>query len=400
MKLNAFRTRLFGASLVTCVIVMALAVASAQAGLPQLTTAKGNAIPTFSYQTNIPFTSRNGVVNVNGTFVNSYVYNPVARQYQWRVTGWTIGSDYSANQQTAIQNANVAAFPGLVAGAPPSIGLDCHGYSLKSDTAGVYGNNGPTILADQGYVAEAANATSPGDIVVYKKNGVITHTAVVNAVNPVNGAITSVTSRWGSQGVYTGGLNQMPAAYGPATLYYSAAAATVLTDPDSPVDLSGFAGLPEDFENTQGESQVNGFEGTSMALDSQNGSNWSYELDAPAEGIFLTSGDTLTLYSHGLTGASVSGSAAAYDWNISTGTDPTTGDSTATFTYEDATSDLLTNLDGFNITSSYTDEGDMDFEETFNGTIGLTVGPVVPEPSSLLLIGLCGALGLRRRRGR
>jgi hypothetical protein len=347
----------------------------------------------------VPFTTRTGVVNVNGTFVNSFVFNPNTRTFQWRITGWTIGNNYTAQQQTAIQNANVAAFPGLVAVSVPSLGLDCHGYSLKSDTAGVYGNNVPTILADQGYVQEAANAVSAGDVVVYKSNGAITHTAVVQSVN-ANGTANKVTSRWGALGVYTGTLAQMPASYGGPATYWSAAAATVLTDPPSPDDLSEYADLPQVTENTQGESEVNDFAGTSMALDSQTGNKWSYELDAPEEGIFLTSGQTLTLYTYGLTGASVSGTAAGLAWNISTGTDPETGDDTATFTYEGATTDMLTNLDGFNITSSLTDEGDVNFEDTFNGTIGLTVGPIVPEPSCMLLVGAAGLFSIRPYRSR
>jgi hypothetical protein len=385
-------------------LIAALVLSSSgHAALPQLVTAKGNAIPTWTYQTNVPFTTRNGVINVNGTFVNAYVYNPVARAYQWRVVSWTIGNDFTAAQQANIQNNAVATYgvaigPGGAAAAP-TIGKDCHGYSLKSDIAGVYGNNVPTILADQGYKAVAANATQMGDIVVYKKNGSITHTAMVNAVNPVTGAITQVTSRWGSLGIYTGGLNQMPASYGPATLFYSAAAAVPLVDPPSPVDLSEYADLPTENENPQGESEVNGFEGTALNLDSQTGNTWSYTLDAPAEGIFLSPGESLTLFGAGINGASVTGTAASFPWSITTGTDSGTGDSTATFTYEGTTSDLLTNIDGFDITSPYTAQGDLNFEENFNGTVGLSVGPAVPEPTSLALLGTAGgALTLRRRR--
>ena len=75
----------------------------------------------------------------------------------------------------------------------------------------------------------------------------------------------------------------------------------------------------------------------------------------------------VTLYESSITSASVGGSAAAYPWDISTGHDAATGDDYATWTYEGATSDLLTKLDGFTISSLYSLVGDAEFRETING---------------------------------
>jgi hypothetical protein len=52
-----------------------------------------------------------------------------------------------------------------------------------------------------------------GDIVVYKKNGVITHYAVVTMVD-ANGNITEIESKWGRGQLFKGPVDAVPADYG------------------------------------------------------------------------------------------------------------------------------------------------------------------------------------------
>jgi hypothetical protein len=381
--------------------IASLAVASprAEAQLRKIYTDKNHAIPSFTYTT---ITLNNQ--NYTGRFVYSYVYNYVKRIPEWRVTSWAGVSDYTPAKAAQVQAQTATAYNVTADNTlPPTIGLDCHGYSLKNDQVGIFGDNVPTILTDQGYkLIGAGGMAAVGDIVVYKKNGSITHTGVVNAVNGA-GTVTQVKSRWGSLGTYTHAINTVPSSYGPAVQVWSAATANPLADPLDPVDLSEYAGIPlVQEEDAAADGEANDYSGASLLLDSHAGGSFSYSLDSPEQGLFFNAGDAVTLYGASITGATVGGSAAAYPWDITTGHDAATGDDFAKWTYEGATSDLLSNLDGFNITSQYTLLGDAEFRETINGSIGLTVGPaLVPEPSTLAMLwsGLV-AVAMSRRRQR
>lgn len=108
---------------------------------------------------------------------------------------------------------------------------NCHSFATtggKGDLADPYDNpqrprwlNSPLYqLKDQGYSKLAPNQrVKPGDRVVYRLNGQITHTGVVRAVD-AGGNPSRVESKWGNWGLFEHGAYDVPSIYGQPTDFY------------------------------------------------------------------------------------------------------------------------------------------------------------------------------------
>jgi len=112
---------------------------------------------------------------------------------------------------------------------------------------------------------------------------------------------------------------------------------------------------------------------------------FDYFLDFPPIGLAVSSGDTITLFASGITGANP-GSAAdpsLEGWIV----ESMTSDSV---TWEATNSVFLTDsIFGFEIDSLFTTIGDSIFLETIAGSYTLTKEPVpVPEPASIFLLAI------------
>jgi hypothetical protein len=93
---------------------------------------------------------------------------------------------------------------------------NCHGWVFTGGRYWVNGADVESILADNGYrvVAEPR----PGDLIVYRQNGAVAHSAVVRYVTP--GLPVLVEGKWGVTGVYLHAAGE--SIYGPDFAYYRA----------------------------------------------------------------------------------------------------------------------------------------------------------------------------------
>lgn len=119
---------------------------------------------------------------------------------------------------------------GLVKKGPPSDAFNCHGYTfLKSERWMNAGNTGQLIKDivgpgnPNGY-SEVGGSTGVkakvGDVVVYEKNGNVTHTGKVTEVD-ANGNPTKVEGKWGNLGTYEHAPNNVPTHFGTPKYYHT-----------------------------------------------------------------------------------------------------------------------------------------------------------------------------------
>lgn len=111
---------------------------------------------------------------------------------------------------------------------------NCHGWVFTGGRFWVSGAEVEPILTENGYAA--VTTPQPGDLAIYRRDGAVTHTAVVRYVTP--GMPVLVEGKWGTTGVY---LHDVDASvYGTEYTYYRAARAThVLAGLDSPQPVAG-----------------------------------------------------------------------------------------------------------------------------------------------------------------
>lgn len=111
---------------------------------------------------------------------------------------------------------------------------NCHGWVFTGGRFWVGGTEVEQILSENGYTA--VTTPHPGDLVVYRKEGAVVHTAVVRYVTP--GMPVLVEGKWGTTGVY---LHDVDASsYGTGYTYYHADRAShVLAGLDSAPLLAG-----------------------------------------------------------------------------------------------------------------------------------------------------------------
>jgi hypothetical protein len=271
---------------------------------------------------------------------------------------------------------------------------NCHGLTFKSSKLAIANDQVQKILDDQGWKPAANGKAAVGDIVIYKKDGAITHSGIVTKVDAA-GSVTQVMSKWGPWGVYLHAPNDVPHGqavfggvdYGTAEVY---AGGKPLKDPPAtPDDLSVFASLPPVLikQNLLLDYPIDVIPIPTFALDSEAGGTFDYSLTPPEIALAVSPGDLLSLYASGITGAST-----PPGWSIETQTsDLVTWEATAS-------ADLTNALAGFDITSIFAAAGEDLYQETVAGSDGIVEGPV-PEPETwTLLASACALLACLRRR--
>ena len=107
--------------------------------------------------------------------------------------------------------------PKLTKILPPSNGYDCHGYTFLGGAAWINDTEVDAILHDNGYLVTTTPAV--GDIVIYRRNGEVTHSGVITAVS--GGKVTRINSKWGRLGLYSHAPQDVPATYGTFTPWHS-----------------------------------------------------------------------------------------------------------------------------------------------------------------------------------
>lgn len=316
------------------------------------------------------------------------------------VTQYVEHPQLTAQQVQDINDYVTTNHPNVTRVANPTNEYDCHGLTFKNGALWINNDQVQRILDDQGWMVAPAGMQNVGDIVVYKKDGKITHTGLVQQSQ--NGNATKIDSKWGAMGRYIHDPTDVPNSYGTPTIYKGGAA---LADPplnDEDVDV--FHGiLPPPLKPALWDPSVTGFPATAfddypipeLKCQPSTGNEFHYGLDIPELGLTIAPGDELKLYGEGLVSAAVGGLASSPSfggWAFSS----LSGD-VATFVAQDSAFvpfDAVALIDGFSITSVYSQMGDLIYTESVAGSVGRTCGPV-PEPASMMLL-LVAAAALRR----
>jgi hypothetical protein len=112
-------------------------------------------------------------------------------------------------------------------------GSNCHGWVFTGGRFWLEPGAVELALAHNGYVD--VTAPRPGDLVIYRTDGAITHTGVVRYVS--DGTSVLVESKWGAMGVYVHPADQSPYGNDP-TFYRSARVGHLLVGlDDSPLSV-------------------------------------------------------------------------------------------------------------------------------------------------------------------
>lgn len=130
------------------------------------------------------------------------------------VTGYRVTTDHGSvvavaettdPDDAAAQAAREASFLArdgvrnrLIRCQPPDDRTNCHGWVFTGGRYWVGGAEVERILAENGYAT--VTDPRPGDLAVYRQNGMVAHTAVVRYVSP--GMPVLVEGKWGASGVY------------------------------------------------------------------------------------------------------------------------------------------------------------------------------------------------------
>ena len=94
---------------------------------------------------------------------------------------------------------------------------NCHGWVFTGGRSWVGNDEVDRILADNGY--EAVDDPRPDDLVIYRHDSSVKHTAVVRAVVPNESVL--VEGKWGWMGLFIHPVDQSP--YGVEFTYYRSA---------------------------------------------------------------------------------------------------------------------------------------------------------------------------------
>ncbi|MBU0638796.1 MAG: hypothetical protein KKB50_08025 [Planctomycetes bacterium] len=103
---------------------------------------------------------------------------------------------------------------------PPTDSYNCHGWTLTGGARWIGNSQVQKVLDDNGYKQRAAGKVKVGDLVVYRKDGKITHTGIVTKVD-AGGNATEIESKWGRVGRGTHKPGDVHPSYGTTKYYHS-----------------------------------------------------------------------------------------------------------------------------------------------------------------------------------
>jgi hypothetical protein len=97
---------------------------------------------------------------------------------------------------------------------PPSEDCNCHGWVFTGGKYWLTAESVEKILAENGY--HTVSDPRPGDVVIYRQGGLISHTALVYSVVPSRPIM--VEGKWGTMGVYLHAIGEC--VYGQSYTFY------------------------------------------------------------------------------------------------------------------------------------------------------------------------------------
>lgn len=103
--------------------------------------------------------------------------------------------------------------------AGPINKYNCHGYTFLR-SSGWLEHNIEEILSDQEFKTVEASKAKVDDVVIYRKNGKITHSGVIKEINE-NNAKHVVESKWGNGSLMQHFINEVKSSYGEPQVYHS-----------------------------------------------------------------------------------------------------------------------------------------------------------------------------------
>lgn len=137
-------------------------------------------------------------------------------------------AEFTRKETDAINDAIVASHPSVTILSDPTPRYDCHGFTFGAGRGWIQQDRVESILADQGWILRADGAQEVGDIAIYRKEGVITHSGIVSAVQ--DGTATRIQSKWGKAGLYEHDPTDVPKAYGRIEIRYRGTALATIHD--------------------------------------------------------------------------------------------------------------------------------------------------------------------------
>jgi hypothetical protein len=148
---------------------------------------------------------------------------------------------FTREEMDAINDAIVASHPSVTILGDPTPRYDCHGFTFGAGRGWwTRQDRVESILADQGWILRADGDQQVGDIAIYRKEGVITHSGIVSAVQ--DGTAIRIQSKWGKAGLYEHDPTDVPKDYGQAEIRHRGTAlAMVLQSSSGPAAFEGLS---------------------------------------------------------------------------------------------------------------------------------------------------------------
>ena len=212
-----------------------------------------------------------------------------------RITDYVPVSDPDEANKKKIIEEDKKTDPTIEVVEEPTVSYDCHGLTFKDKKLWIDNSEVDKILKDQGWTLVNVGQHQVGDIVIYRKNGKVTHSGIVKEVQ--NGTVTRVRSKWGMSGEYI--HDPKVDEYGNFEVFTGGKPI-----PDPPIDdedVNVFNGLvppplkPEltdPLVNSQAPTRFNDMPIPKLI----SVGNCLYSIQVPFQGLQIRPGDTFTIY--------------------------------------------------------------------------------------------------------
>jgi hypothetical protein len=151
--------------------------------------------------------------------------------------------DFRDSEKVRIVDEVASRHPAALRLADATVSYNAHGKTFDHRNSWINNDQVSQILTDA--YQEVTGPAMIGDIVMYRRDGTITHNGEVMSVRGTDGEVIEVQSKWGSAGEYSHAPGNVPALYGSPTIYRRTAApppceqtdVTDVTDEDMQVAL-------------------------------------------------------------------------------------------------------------------------------------------------------------------